>query len=45
MLSRSNLQRFAVLNLVGRGSISIYKQVHTCYGCADEKPLLGFHRE
>jgi hypothetical protein len=33
------------LNLPGRGSSSIHKQVQSCYGCADEKPLFGFHRK
>jgi hypothetical protein len=31
------------LNLVGRGSSSIHKQVQTCYGSANHKPFLGLH--
>jgi hypothetical protein len=31
--------------LKGQGPSSIHKQVQTCYGRANQKPLLGFHGE
>jgi hypothetical protein len=32
-----------LLNLPGRGSISIHKQVQACYGGANQKPFFGLH--
>jgi hypothetical protein len=36
---------FQFKNLKGQGSSSIHKQVQTCYGRANQKPLFGLHGE
>jgi hypothetical protein len=44
-LNLGQRKRFSVANLKGQGTSSIHKQVQTCYGRANQKPLLGLHGE